>query len=402
MTAVSLEAAVRSTVLIMLVWAAIAALRLRNPHRQKALWTSVVFASLCMPLLMQIHLAPAVAAPVLRWTIGPGGAALTDASGVRLAGVLVYLIPTLLLVCRYAFGFHRARRIRREAQSLCMPWANGLDVRVSGRVASPATFGTTILLPLECSTWSRRKLEAVMAHERAHVLHRDCYVLWLARLHACVFWFNPLAWWLARKLAALAEQTSDEAAVETVGDPVDYAEILLGLRMRPASELAAAMASSDLPARIERILSGVTRSPALRLPQLLAMVAAVLPAVALAAAPLRPIAVAGASETASLQPRVVSWGPLASYYPREAMHKGIEGMVELAVTLDSAGRATDTQILTEYPLDMGFGAAASALAHVMKYSNPTEQPVTFTIHVKFALTEASPARTDSSQATVGG
>lgn len=58
-------------------------------------------------------------------------------------------------------------------------------------------------------------------------------------------------------------------------------------------------------------------------------------------------------------------------------------MVELAVTLDSAGRATDTQILTEYPLNMGFGAAASAAAHAMQYSNPRGQPVTFSIRVKF-------------------
>lgn len=45
----------------------------------------------------------------------------------------------------------------------------------------------TGLLPTDFSSWSARKLAAVMAHERAHVLHRDCYVLWIAHLHACVF-----------------------------------------------------------------------------------------------------------------------------------------------------------------------------------------------------------------------
>jgi TonB family protein len=201
--------------------------------------------------------------------------------------------------------------------------------------------------------------------------------------------------WVARRLAALAEQTSDDAAIETLGARVEYAEILLGLGMQRSSELAAAMAArSNLSIRIERILSGVALSPALRRSQLALVIAAVLPAVAIAAAPLQTAAEGGqastaASAAASLQPRVVSWGRLDTYYPLEAKRKGIDGFVELAITLDKEGRATDTQILTEDPLDMGFGAAASAAVHAMQYSNPAGHPVTFTLMVKFALTPKS-------------
>lgn len=392
MTDVALEAAARSAVLITVAWAALALLRPRNPHLLKAVWTTVVIASLGMPLLMQIHIAPALAAPVLQWTIRPDSGASTRGVSMQLLGALAYLVPAFLLLSRFASGWTRLLRLCREGQALTGPCADGLDVRVSATIPSPATFGTTILLPTDFSSWSARKLAAVMAHERAHVLHRDCYVLWIARLHACVFWFNPLAWWVVRRLTALAEQTSDEAAVDTLGNGIDYAEILLGLSMQRASGLATAMASSDLPARVERILSGTRLSPSLGRRQLLLVLAAVLPAAALAASPLQRTAGASArssqttaakSATASAEPRVVSWGPLSSFYPREALHKRVEGMVELAVTLDSAGRATDTQILTEYPLNMGFGAAASAAAHAMQYSNPTGQPVTFSIRVKF-------------------
>jgi TonB family protein len=414
MIAVILEAAVRSSVLILVVWTALALIRLRNPHRLKALWTSVVVASLSMPLLMQLHVAPAVVAPILHWTVQPGTDGLTHTSSLRGLGLFVYAVPSLLLLGRFTFGWSRLRRIRRESQSLLAPWADGFDVRVSERISSPSTFGMTILLPEECSTWGRPKLAAVMAHERAHVVHRDCYVLWLARLNAIIFWFNPLAWCVARRLAALAEQTSDEAAVENLGNRADYAEILLGLRMQRPSELTTAMASSDLPARIERILSDVTLSPAIKRPQLFLMVSALLPAVALAAAPLEltgtssesasqaPASVTGAT---SSEPKVLSGIPLASYYPREAMHKGIEGMVELAITLDSAGRATDTQILTEDPLNMGFGAAASEAAHVMTYSNPTHQPVTFTLRFDFKISSAPATKdhaVDSSSTPEGG
>ena len=67
------------------------------------------------------------------------------------------------------------------------------DVRISARVRSPATFGTTILLPVDAHAWPADRLDAVLAHERAHVRSRDGYWSWLAQFHAAIFWFNPLA-----------------------------------------------------------------------------------------------------------------------------------------------------------------------------------------------------------------
>ncbi len=400
MIAVVLEAAARSAVLIALVWLILALFRPPNPHLHKALWTSIVVASLGMPLLMQIHVAPAVTAPILHWTVRPHGAAPSPTVSLEALGPSLYLIPAVLLLWRFVQGWRHLWRIRRDARAISAPWAKGLDVRVSAKIPSPATFGTTILLPEECLAWGTPKLAAVVAHESAHVLHRDCYVLWLARLSACVFWFNPLAWWVARRLAELAEQTSDDAALETLGSRSDYAEILLGFGVQRSNQPAAAMAArSNLSVRIERILSGVALSPALKRSQMALIIAAVLPAVAAAAAPLQSGATAtvasgpassGLSAAPALQPRVVSWGALGSYYPAEARKHHVEGLVELAITLDKEGRATDTQILTEEPLDMGFGAAASAAAHAMKYSNPAGQPVTFTLRIQFALKNKSP------------
>lgn len=408
MIAVALEAAVRSAVLIILVGSALAVLRVRNPHALKAVWTIVLIASLGMPLLMQIHIVPVVTAQILDWTVRPGGASPVSGADMRLWGAFAYLVPVVLLLWRNCSALRRLWCIRRDSlvPSGAAPasWADTFDVRVSARIASPATFGTTILLPTDYSVWSRPTLAAVIAHEGAHVRHRDCYVLWLARLHACVFWFNPLAWWITQRLASLAEQTSDEAAVQALGNGIDYAEILVDLGARGTTGLAAAMtamAASNLSTRIDRILSGITLSPALRRSQLALICAAVLPAAVLAAEPVQAIAAQSAysneaaaadSGTAPLEPRVVSWGPLKSYYPRAAMRRGIEGTVTLEVTLDTAGRATDTRILSEEPLEMGFGAAASAAAHALRYSNPTGRTTTFTIQVKFALRHAPAGR----------
>ncbi len=71
------------------------------------------------------------------------------------------------------------------------------------------------------------------------------------------------------------------------------------------------------------------------------------------------------------------------------MHGGVEGDVQITVTLDREGRATDTLILSEAPLDQGFGAAASQLAHLFTYANPTGHAAAVTYHIKFALTSKS-------------
>ncbi len=90
-------------------------------------------------------------------------------------------------------------------------------------------------------------------------------------------------------------------------------------------------------------------------------------------------------------PRIVSRidaATLEKFYPREAEKRGIEGTVNLVVDLDPEARVLDVQVLTETPPDMGFGAAAAALAKSVTYSNPTGSPVAFRFKVKFELNGA--------------
>ena len=312
-------------------------------------------------------------------------------------GAAFYAFVSATLLLRYVGLLLRTWRIRSAARVLDphslvdmeqTGWdARDLDVRSSTKVLSPATFGRTILLPAAFAGWDREKLAAVLAHERSHVLHRDCYVLWLARLHTCIFWISPMAWWLQSRLATLAETTSDQAAVKALGDRPGYAEILLEFaRQRGVSDLTAAMARADITRRIEIILSEITPHRVPRLAQRLLVIAVFLPVVAATAAPLASTpAGSGASINAS-QPLP----DLEKYYPREAMRKGIEGLVRIRVTLDSKGRATDTLILSEDPLDEGFGAAASTMVHAMEFNNPTGRSAELEFNVKFALSHTAP------------
>ncbi|HZO22236.1 MAG TPA: M56 family metallopeptidase [Steroidobacteraceae bacterium] len=411
------EATLRSCALGLALWLLLTLTRSRNPHLHKLMGAAMLVASLAMPLLMQVRMMPVIHAPdsVLTLQADPVGATHLGAAWNSIDAPYIdalYVLVALALLARYLRSLLTMWHVRRDAElvdytSLARLEMGSLDVRVTSRVRSPSTFGSTILLPTDFVEWPHQKLTAVLAHERAHVLHKDCYMLWLARLHTCVFWFNPLAWWLQRKLAALSETTSDEAAVQAIGDKPMYAEILLEFAAcRAESDVATAMARPHIVTRIERVISEITPSAIPKLSQRILAIAAVLPMVAAAAAPLgqspvhstqsgAPPDAAICQGKASQQPCIKTGHPtlaeLAKYYPREAARRGIDGLVHIQVTLDTQGHATDTLILSEDPLNMGFGAAASALAHVMEYNNPTDRPAQLAFNVKFALAQPTPS-----------
>ncbi len=293
MLAVLAEAALRSLLLGGAVWLGLNLLRVRNPHLQMTCWVMVLAASLSMPLLMHwtkvtITLMPS---PVMTseqmwpaknlWPadsplleplqaqppseLGISGRArgeTHEAINWRTLAAALYAGVAGLLLLRLAVGIRLTWRLVRAAKPVREPWAAGADVRVSDAISGPVTFGSTILLPPQCIDWDLSKRRAVLAHEGAHVAHRDFYVLILASLNRAVFWFSPFAWWQLIRLAELAEIISDAQAIEVLEDRVSYAEILLDLmqhvRQVPAGlEMARAC---TVHSRVERIL-GATAVP---------------------------------------------------------------------------------------------------------------------------------------------
>ncbi|HEY9125908.1 MAG TPA: M56 family metallopeptidase, partial [Acidobacteriaceae bacterium] len=98
----------------------------------------------------------------------------------------------------------------------------------------------------------------VLAHEYSHVCQRDFYLQLAAAVHAAIFWFSPLGWWLKRKLSDLGEALSDRAALAQAEDAASYAQILLEFAAAPhrAPLAGVAMArTSNLSSRIDRILN---------------------------------------------------------------------------------------------------------------------------------------------------
>jgi beta-lactamase regulating signal transducer with metallopeptidase domain len=222
----------------------------------------------------------------------------------------IYLAVTFLFLVRFFVGLTFTRRLVRASQPIDDPRltqrlaarAHGLrlipQAAESELISVPVTMGalrSTILLPSGWREWDDAKLDAVVAHEVSHVARRDALTQRLSLLHRAIFWFSPLAWWLDRQLADLAEQASDEAALTCGADRKDYARILLGffeaLHATPGrvwwqgvSMAKAAHAERQAEQRVERILSW-KGSVAMRLKKSIAVVviALAVPVVYLAA-----------------------------------------------------------------------------------------------------------------------
>jgi hypothetical protein len=279
MLSVVLDAAVRSALLLVVVLLALKALRVRNPHVLMAAWQMVLVASLSMPLLValaRLAVPPPGLAPVLAlaeilptdlaFRVAPAlvaPAAPETASDIEPATIdwlavasRLYLAVAGWLVLRWLLGCVLMWRLCRAAAPVCEGWTDGRDVRAHPAIAVPATFGSTILLPLSHAGWNATQRRAVLAHEHAHVRRADFYVLALASLNRAAFWFSPLAWWLHNRIADLAEARSDVAAIQDIGDRVRYAEILLGFAGGATrSAVTPAMARTrTVRRRVERIL----------------------------------------------------------------------------------------------------------------------------------------------------
>jgi beta-lactamase regulating signal transducer with metallopeptidase domain len=267
---VLIEAAARSLVLALAVGLVLWIGRVRSPRLQMTAWTLVLAGALLMPFLMrwraiEVHPPRRVAAtvPVLVRTLSiprmtPPSAPASKPIDWRAIEVGVYTAVATVLLGRLLTGLCLTCLLWRRARRIHEPWATGCDLRESEDIGAPATFGSSILLPVSWRDWDALKLRAVIAHELSHVAWRDFFVQLTGKVHVAVFWFSPMSWWLQNRLIHLAEAASDAAAMETVASRTSYAEILLGLACKAGHPSAAvAMARpATVKLRVERILSG--------------------------------------------------------------------------------------------------------------------------------------------------
>lgn len=188
--------------------------------------------------------------------------------------VLGWLIGALAVSVWYAGGWVWVRRLiwrrakpaaerwRQVAADLARRMRVSRPVRLleSAAVRVPTLVGClrpVILLPASVLTGlAPEQIEALLAHELAHVRRWDYLVNLGQTVAEALFFYHPAVWWLSRRIRVEREQCCDDAVVATCGDRVAYARALATLG-EPSAGPAAALAAGDgrLLARIRRILT---------------------------------------------------------------------------------------------------------------------------------------------------
>jgi hypothetical protein len=263
-----------------------------------------------------------------------------------------YFLLMGVLFARLLLGVIMRRRLRqtsvsiddRRARPLLKRTARALELAKlpvlaeSIAVVVPVTLGVrnpAILLPFEWRDWEDAKLGAVLAHELWHVKRRDARTQGLSAIHCCVFWFSPLSWWLDRKIAELAEEASDQAALLAGTEASYYSELLLhffaafgrsGRRVR--AEAISFVHRSQAERRIDRVLhANKCLQNSLRRPVLAVLIACALPSVCLLAM-MRPSVIRGqiaspAPRPAVSDPQQQSPAPHPTVAPRPVPHEAV-------------------------------------------------------------------------------
>ncbi len=134
----------------------------------------------------------------------------------------------------------------------------------SAIVKSPMLIGylkPVILMPIGAvNALSPAQVEAVLAHELAHVLRND--YLWniLQSFIEALFYFNPAVWWISANIRLERENCCDDMALFFCNNSLEYAKALVKLQEQQATPAHLAMAFSrqrhhHLLNRIKRILN---------------------------------------------------------------------------------------------------------------------------------------------------
>ena len=186
-----------------------------------------------------------------------------------------------LLLCRLNIGLVVARRMKSiatqpvaiELQRMFCDLSRRLGVVRpvslvnSAFVQVPVVIGwlrPAVLIPVGCLTGlSSIQVEAIFAHELAHIRRHDYLVSVFQSIVEAVLFYHPAVWWVSKQVRRERENCCDDLAVRTSGNPLAYAKALSFLEERRGASPVVALGANGgvLAMRIKRML-GYKEPPA--------------------------------------------------------------------------------------------------------------------------------------------
>ena len=220
------------------LWVALGVLRSSRARYGAAMVAMVPFVLMPLAALLPWE-------PTTRQLAGSPSGELAAAAG-ELPGTdwkailpLLWAVGALGFAVRALGGWAVVERLRRQGTPVMDPvvlqavarWAEELGVTrriqvVITAVESPVTAGwwrPVVMLPVSALTGlGRAELEAVLAHELAHIARHDYFVNWLQMGMEVLYFHHPAAWWISAVLRREREHCCDETAVRLSKDRTNY------------------------------------------------------------------------------------------------------------------------------------------------------------------------------------
>ena len=191
--------------------------------------------------------------------------------------VIAWFVGAAGCSLRLLMGFISVAALRRSPHApVLTEWQHILDrlihrmqvsrrVRLvpTDRVDVPSVIGwlhPVILAPIGVlSGLAPQQVEALLAHELAHVRRHDYLVNVLQGIAESLLFYHPAVWWISSQIRAEREHSCDDLAVAASSDVLVYARALAELEsMRPA-HFKATLSANDgsLLRRIQRLADPV-------------------------------------------------------------------------------------------------------------------------------------------------
>lgn len=162
--------------------------------------------------------------------------------------VSIWLVGFGFFLIQFAGGLYYVHRLRkRYQQSVDARWQETLDALAgqlrlsrpvqlleSALVQTPMALGffkPLVLLPLGLiNQLHPAEVEAILAHELAHIARRDWLFNLVQALIEALFYYHPAVWWISALVRTERENCCDDTAVALTGNRLAYAKTLVRLQ----------------------------------------------------------------------------------------------------------------------------------------------------------------------------
>ncbi|MDZ7764722.1 MAG: M56 family metallopeptidase [Melioribacteraceae bacterium] len=190
--------------------------------------------------------------------------------------VTVYLLGVLFLTLKLTGGFLYSQRLKHHRiigadnkfKKIVENFSHKLNVKQkvnlveSALVKVPLTLGyfkPIILFPVGLlNGMSYQQVEAIIAHELAHIKQADYLVNLMQSIVEVIFFYHPAVWWISSIIREERENICDDLALEVSDQPTDLMKALVYISQFNSTQPNLAMSSignkNTLKRRVNRMM----------------------------------------------------------------------------------------------------------------------------------------------------